>query len=255
MEPAMNKASIVASRRPQHRQSDPGSDPASQVPQPSRKPAEWPDDTLYKLFLEPRQAELPVQRLTDRFRAAGILNDDPRAREIFDRVSPDKNARSIASSDEFTELFALNPRVWSPPLDEHGNSVKGIEFCKSLMSKYSFHNFDIVTGAEGEKADPTRRKVSVRNARVVDLCWAAAKGDTKEIQRLIASGADINGADYDGRTALHVAASEGQAVSVQYILQNGGKRDAKDRWGNTPMDDARRSGHLSTAEIFEHIQG
>jgi len=60
---------------------------------------------------------------------------------------------------------------------------------------------------------------------------------------------------YDGRTTLHAAASEGQAVSVQYILQNGGKRDAKDRWGNTPMDDARRSGHLSTAEIFEHIQG
>lgn len=145
--------------------------------------------------------------------------------------------------------------VWSPPLDEHGNSVRGIEFCKSLMSKYSFHNFDIVTGAAGgEKTDPTRRKVSVRNARVVDLCWAAAKGDTKEIQRLVASGAAINGADYDGRTALHVAASEGRAVSVQYILQNGGRRDAKDRWGNTPLDDARRSGHLGIAEIFERIQ-
>jgi glutaminase len=100
-----------------------------------------------------------------------------------------------------------------------------------------------------------RRKVSVRNASVVDLCWAAAKGDAKEIQRLIASGADINGADCDGRTALHVAASEGQAVSVQYSLQNGGKRDAKDRWGNTPIDDAQRSGHLAVAEIFEHIQG
>ncbi len=144
--------------------------------------------------------------------------------------------------------------VWSPPLDEHGNSVRGIEFCKSLMSKYSFHNFDIVTGAEGEKTDPTRRKASIRNARVVDLCWAAAKGDTKEIQRLVASGAAINGADYDGRTALHIAASEGQAVSVQYILQNGGRRDVKDRWGNTPLDDARRSGHLGIADIFERIQ-
>jgi glutaminase len=145
--------------------------------------------------------------------------------------------------------------VWSPPLDEHGNSVRGIEFCKSLMSKYSFHNFDIVTGADGEKIDPTRRKASVGNARIVDLCWAAAKGDTKEIRRLVASGAKINGADYDGRTALHIAASEGQAASVQYILQNGGNRDARDRWGNTPLDDAKRSGNHGIVEIFEHIQG
>jgi glutaminase len=145
--------------------------------------------------------------------------------------------------------------VWAPPLDEHGNSVRGIEFCKSLMSKYSFHNFDIVSGAEGEKTDPTRRKVSVGNARIVDLCWAAAKGDTQEIQRLVASGAKINGADYDGRTALHIAASEGQAASVQYILQNGGNRDAKDRWGNTPVDDAKRSGNRGVVEFFERIQG
>ncbi|MDQ7976906.1 glutaminase A [Paraburkholderia sp. SARCC-3016] len=140
--------------------------------------------------------------------------------------------------------------VWSPPLDEHGNSVRGIEFCTLLTSKFSFHNFDIVSGASGEKIDPTRRKAATANARIVDLCWAAAKGDTKEIQRLVASGIDINGADYDGRTALHIAASEGQAVAVQYILQNGGNRDAKDRWGNTPLKDARRSGNAGIAELF-----
>jgi glutaminase len=139
--------------------------------------------------------------------------------------------------------------VWSPPLDEHGNSVRGIEFCRLLTSKFSFHNFDIVTGADGEKIDPTRRKAAA-NSRIVDLCWAAAKGDTKEIQRLVVSGADINGADYDGRTALHIAASEGQVATVQYILQNGGNRDAKDRWGNTPMEDATRSGRTGIVELF-----
>ncbi|GAB2895031.1 glutaminase A [Paraburkholderia jirisanensis] len=142
--------------------------------------------------------------------------------------------------------------VWSPPLDEHGNSVRGIEFCKLLTSTYSFHNFDIVTGSAGEKTDPTRRKVATANARVVDLCWAAAKGDIKEIQRLVASGAELNAADYDGRTALHVAASEGQTVTVQYLLQNGGNRNAKDRWGNTPVEDARRHGNVAVAQLFEH---
>ncbi|MFM0739309.1 glutaminase A [Paraburkholderia xenovorans] len=141
--------------------------------------------------------------------------------------------------------------IWSPPLDVLGNSVRGIEFCKRLMSKYSFHNFDIVAGSDAQKIDPTQRRKSVNNARIVDLCWAAAKGDTREIQRLVASGADLNGADYDGRTALHIAASEGQAVSVKYILQNGGSPEAKDRWGNSPLQDAQRGGHAEIVTIFQ----
>ena len=142
--------------------------------------------------------------------------------------------------------------VWSPPLDENGNSVRGIEFCKGLTSMFSFHNFDIVTGHDGsERIDPTRRNVSVDNARHVDLCWAAAHGDIKAMQRLVASGVDINGADYDGRTALHLAASEGKLESVRYILQNGGVHDRVDRWGNSPVQDAERGEHAEILALFE----
>jgi glutaminase len=142
--------------------------------------------------------------------------------------------------------------VWSPPLDENGNSVRGIEFCKALTSIYSFHNFDIVTGHDGgERIDPTLRNVSVGNARQVDLYWAAAHGDIKEMQRLVASGIDINAADYDGRTALHIAASDGKLHSVRYILQNGGHSDVVDRWGNSPLQDAERHEHPEIAALLE----
>ena len=32
--------------------------------------------------------------------------------------------------------------IWSPPLDEQGNSVRGIEVCKILKEKLSLHIFE-----------------------------------------------------------------------------------------------------------------
>jgi glutaminase len=141
--------------------------------------------------------------------------------------------------------------TWSPRLDEHGNSVRGVDFCRELVKTFNFHNYDsIVDGLHG-KTDPRQSESAVQRNLLVDLCWAASEGDLGGLKSLIARGADLDAADYDGRTALHLAAAEGQVEIVKYLLEAGVAREPVDRWGGTPLDDALRHGHDEVVRLLE----
>lgn len=141
--------------------------------------------------------------------------------------------------------------VWSPRLDELGNSVRGIEFCKHLVDTYNFHNYDNLTSSASRKKDPRLRRNEARINTVISLCWAASEGDLLEVQHLVARGVDINGADYDGRTALHLAASEGHTNIINFLLSRKADLHPVDRWGNTPLDDARRNNHADVVQLLD----
>jgi glutaminase len=141
--------------------------------------------------------------------------------------------------------------VWSPRLDEHGNSVRGIEFCRKLVAEYNVHVFDSLTGqGRTAKRDPRRKKNQTRIEGVVALTWAASQGDLNEVRALMASGVEPGTADYDGRTALHLAAAEGQLDVVRYLLAAGTDPQPVDRWGGTPLTDAEGNGHLEVVELI-----
>lgn len=146
--------------------------------------------------------------------------------------------------------------IWSPPLDAMGNSVRGIEVCKKLVAKYNFHNYDSLNTDHSQKTDPRVRKTETKLNGVMSLCWAAAHGDINEIQRLIAGGTDLDEADYDGRTALHLAASEGHLEVVKFLLNHGVQPSPIDRWGGAPLDDAKRGQHTNVAALLaRHHKG
>ena len=50
------------------------------------------------------------------------------------------------------------------------------------------------------------------------LGQAASAGDIRRISLLVENGVPVDMPDYDGRTALHLAATEGQLLSVYILL-------------------------------------
>ncbi|MGV9269119.1 glutaminase A [Kitasatospora sp. NPDC003701] len=143
--------------------------------------------------------------------------------------------------------------VWSPRLDELGNSVRGIEFCRRLEQAYNIH--PLTPPTLGTRTDLRLRRNQSTVENTVGLCWAARQGDLDDIRRYAAAGADLAGADYDGRTPLHLAASEGRVRIVRYLLAHGVPTTSADRWGNTPLDDAEREGHDKVARILRGAAG
>ena len=89
--------------------------------------------------------------------------------------------------------------IWSPRLDSHGNSVRGVEFCRQLVKNFNLHNFDSLT-VESEKTDPRLSRIQAKADQVGQLIWAASKGDLGAIHRQIVRGYDQDSVDYDLRT-------------------------------------------------------
>ena len=83
------------------------------------------------------------------------------------------------------------------------------------------------------------------------LCKYAAAGDLREIKRLEAQGSDLNVCDYDGRTAMHLAACNNKLDVLKFLLSHGGKLSPRDRYGFTPLDDAMRYNNKKAIELLE----
>ncbi|XP_053173388.1 glutaminase kidney isoform, mitochondrial-like isoform X2 [Scomber japonicus] len=143
---------------------------------------------------------------------------------------------------------------WSPPLDRLGNSVRGIHFCQDLVSYFNFHNYDNLRHFT-RKHDPRRRSDEDPNKSVVNLMFAAYSGDVSALRRFALSGLNMEQTDYDSRTALHIAAAEGHVEAVIFLTEVCKLNPhMKDRWGNTPLDDARQFGHDLAVSVLQEYQ-
>nr|CAD7195097.1 unnamed protein product [Timema douglasi] len=142
---------------------------------------------------------------------------------------------------------------WSPPLDHMGNSCRGVQFCEyvvlsmavvdpmantswssysslrdgaevppstlEIVKEFNFHRYDNLKHATNKK-DPRRHKYETKGLSIVNLLFSAASGDVTAMRRHRLSGMDMTLSDYDGRTALHLAAAEGHFDCVEFLLEH-----------------------------------
>ena len=87
--------------------------------------------------------------------------------------------------------------------------------------------------------DKKTRLTSIHDKKVADLYKACKEGDIDTLRELLSDeeDIDINVADYDGRTPLHIARAERHTDCVNVLLQRGAKPDAEDRWGHKAISD------------------
>ncbi|KAL3525498.1 hypothetical protein ACH5RR_013870 [Cinchona calisaya] len=79
----------------------------------------------------------------------------------------------------------------------------------------------------------------------------ASRGDRVGLNQMLREGISPNVQDYDKRTALHLAASEGHAPIVELLLAYNAQVNLQDRWQRTPLTDAKLYGHRDICRILE----
>jgi CRP-like cAMP-binding protein len=84
------------------------------------------------------------------------------------------------------------------------------------------------------------------------LCQLVFDGDATTLRRLLRAKINVNAADYDRRTAAHIAAAEGNLVAFKILVEFGCNLYAEDRWNNMIEDEAKKA--LNGSKLLEFLK-
>jgi len=93
-------------------------------------------------------------------------------------------------------------------------------------------------------------KAHQKNAETQKLLNAAYAGDLDKITFLQTRFVNINSSDASGRTAMHLAASEGHLEVVKHLIVMMADPSVRDIYDNTPLNDAVRHRHDDVAAFI-----
>uniref|UniRef100_A0A1I8IAW9 glutaminase n=1 Tax=Macrostomum lignano TaxID=282301 RepID=A0A1I8IAW9_9PLAT len=127
--------------------------------------------------------------------------------------------------------------MYSPALDKLSNPAKA-----ELVNRFNFHNFEgRLKPSSTDKLDPCVKPYEASAHEALTIFYAAFHNDVAALRRAYLRGYSMQLKDYDQRTALHIAASEGHLATVRFLTDVCGLSPREpDRWGFTPLLEAQR---------------
>ncbi|KAK1263128.1 Potassium channel KOR2 [Acorus gramineus] len=150
-----------------------------------------------------------------------------------------RTALHLAASRGYEDIarFLIKRGVNVNCIDKFGNSplLEAINFGHDRVSKLLLEN-----GAILSLDDPGSY-----------LCRVVKESKIDVLQRFLQNGVDPNCKNYDLRTPLHVAATEGLHIVAKILIEFGADVLSEDRWGNTPLNEGRRCGSKLLIGILE----
>merc|ERR1711988_158294 len=155
---------------------------------------------------------------------------DPRKAD-YDGRTPLHLAASSGSVAAMELLLAACPTL----------DINAIDRCRRtpLSDALAHGNHDAASWLQ------TRGGATWNRPNAARLCWAAFRGDAAELESLVRAGANVNAADYDGRSALMLAACEGHETAVRSLLSMGADPHLKDRHGCSALDEKEMAGMIT----------
>ena len=102
-----------------------------------------------------------------------------------------------------------------------------------------------------------RKKLNNDELTTEKIIKFSSLGDLSALKQLRIKNGDFSHGDYDNRTPLHLASSNGHLNVVKYLINFGKVININpiDRWGGTPYDDAIRESYDEIATYLESIGG
>ena len=92
----------------------------------------------------------------------------------------------------------------------------------------------------------------------LELCQATFEKDVPYLRLLLQFGCPPDATDYDRRTAAHIACAENclsAAITLLEFHADFHSQKARDRWGRTPLEEARLHGHNALADAITALVG
>ncbi|XP_019197477.1 PREDICTED: ankyrin repeat domain-containing protein 65-like [Ipomoea nil] len=220
----------------------------------------------------------PGQNPSATFKLSNLMHAIPVAVSLTSTNSLFSFSHSFAvlkplSTASFTVFFTPNPRVSSPfdsvlvrsVLFPAGRATQ--DDLRRVFSRPGPHIFrdakipvKFFCGCAAGKGDLNQNKTPFDLARErnhsslydalrsgEELQRAARTGDVAAVKKCLAEGANVNGRDEIGWTALHRAAFKGRMECVKVLVSHGAEVDAVDFSGYAPLHRAGEVGHRAVA--------